>query len=246
MIILILLGVTFLIVFKEKSDVEVDNTPPALEKLSDILKSTDYFKEADISIEKDEMKLVVDNNDIFIKNNYYLLNARNKEQEEFICKVIDALSINYGNNAKESIKTCELSLSGIANISGINVEISDNIKSVKIDSISGFSLYNPVNVVAFKELIPLEKINYTIEQDGIIFTNMTNRIDENLKKIDICGNIYLKPKKKEFVFKVYDELKNIIDEQHYEYSSSEQVAQYFCVSFEANPESIKYYSIEDV
>ncbi len=252
-IIVILIAVAILVLYS-KNDKKDEKIPletkeeTKSETLKNLLQESSYFKDSKITIDSEKQTVKIDDlYDISIKSGYYMMTIKDTKLESGYCNIVDAVETSLGLEAGSSIETCKKTLDGIINIGGITAEIYDDYKVLSVNSEEKAILYDITREHKEKELISIDEINYNIDIDNYLFTSMTTGFTEASKEYSVCGHIYNKNNKdKEFLFKIYDIDKNILNEQKFTFANDTKKYLSFCVDFPSDKNNIKYYSIEEV
>ncbi len=251
-ILIIIFIIGFIIYFSidksKDSSIEVESTEKTkLDALKEILSNSNYFETSKLVSDTENNKITIDEKyDVYIKNGYYMMNIKDEKDEDTYCEVVDAVEQNFGIEAGKSIETCKKTLDGSINMGGINVEFYDNYKVLTVNSEEASSLYNINNSHTADELIFIDEINYDIKIDDYLFTSMSTGYTKDVKLFSICGHLYDdKYKEKTFIFKTYDVDKNEIAEKSYTYQNDTDKYVTFCVDFENDAGTAKYYSISE-
>lgn len=251
MLLFIILGV--LIYFSVKKDNSITNNglpddnyeTAQLDKLKNILEESEYFKESKYDFNKDTNVLSIDEKyDVYIKNGYYLMNIKDSKDEIVYCNIVDAVEMYFGLEKGKSIDTCKETLKGSINLGGINVEFFDTYKVLTVNSNELSSIYSNENSHKEREFIDIDEINYDIKIDDYLFTSMSFGFSNNVSLYSICGHIYNEKKNdKNFIISIYDNSKNLIDEKVYNFTTKTGRFETFCVDFDIEVDTVRYYSV---
>lgn len=216
--------------------------------LENLLKSSSKFKDSDITANESKEIVTIDKKyDITIKNGYYMMTVKNKEEEKIYCEVVDAVEQSFGKKEGASLETCEETLKGIIEIGGIAVELYDNYKILTVNSEEAAKLYDIDNSHGAKDIISVDEINYNIKIDDYIMTSISTAFTEEAKLYNVCGHIYnANAKNDKLIFKIYDANKEEIASKEYTYKNDTKKYKTFCTEFALDLDNVKYYSIEKI
>jgi len=251
-IIIVLVALALLVLYSEndKKDEKIPletKEETKSETLKNLLQTSNYFKDSKIIVDSEKQIVKIDDlYDISIKSGYYMMTIKDTKLEEGYCNIVDAVETSLGLEEGSSIETCKKTLDGVINIGGITAEIYDDYKVLSVNSEEKAILYDVKREHKEKELISIDEINYNIDIENYLFTSMTTAFTEASKEYSVCGHIYnQKNKDKEFLFKIYDTDKNILNEQKFTYKNDTKKYISFCVDFPSDKDNIKYYSVEE-
>lgn len=232
---------------KEQS-IEIKPTKKVqLEKLKNEIKASEDFETSSIKIDEEKNSIIIDSSyEVTIKNNYYVMNIKDSKQEETYCKIVDAIEQSKGQEPKKTKETCEKTLKGIINMPGLSADIYDSSKTLLLNIENKITIYDIANSHVEKDLIKDDEINYNIKIDDFAFTSMSINYIENNKTYSIRGNVFNTKNKKnqKFLFKIYDNEKEVIAEKEYTYKNDTKKYIQLFVDIPNEQKNAKYYSIE--
>lgn len=215
--------------------------------LKTALKNYPAFKDSDVIVNEEQTSVRIDDKyDVTIKNNLYSMTIKDHNLESDYCKIVDAIETNLGADIGKSTITCEMTLDGTLNLGGISVEFFDTYKVLTVNADEKAVLYDTANNQENKDIISIDKINYGIDFDNYLFTSMSTNYLSDSKIFKICGNVAetKKTKDKSFTFTIYDESKNPLDNQTFEYKNDTEKYTPFCLDYTRNIDDVRYYSVE--
>lgn len=232
---------------KPKVEVEVESLEDVrFRTFKKAIEDSTYFKDSQIVLDASKIKVTINGKyNVYIKNGLYSMRIDDPEDETYYCQIVDSVEQSFGEKPGSSMSTCMETLKGSIEIGGISAEIFDSYKILSVKSNEKALLYDVLKSHVNGELISVDEINYNIKFDDYLLTSLKPKYDDTKDIFNICGHIYNKDKVgDEFIFSLYDEKKEMIDQVNYAYNNDTKKFLSFCVEKEIDTDIVRYYSIE--
>lgn len=250
-IILVVAGVIAGIFYKlnEKDEIDIDKVEEKTEYdvLKEILEKSSYFVDSDFTYGDTDSSLVIDGKyTVNIKSGTYSMTIKDANNEDKYCEIVDAIEKNFGATEGSSLETCKATLDGKFALGGISMESFDTYKILTVSSLEPATLYDEEKTKQEKEIISVDEKNFTLSIEEDLFSSLTSNYNMDKRTYSICGNVY-HPQKSSlegFKVKLYDETKNLLAENTYQYTETFERYMPFCVDISGEVANAKYYSIE--
>lgn len=217
-----------------------------LEKLKKNFKESTYFAESKIEIDEDKLSFTIDKKmEVSLKNNRYVMIIKDPKLEDKYCEIVDVIEHDLGLEWGKSLSTCKSALEGKIGVFGLDVDFNSSYKILSLSNDNKIDIYDESNTHKEEELISLDEINYNIKIDNYILSSLSCNLDNEIKTLNVCGNIFnsKNDKEQDFFLKIFDNNKDELSEKKYTYKNENPKYIPFCIEFNTDGKIPKYYSI---